>query len=266
VYRKSPNSPWHRPIEWPVSDEDELRVATWREERRTWSWNQEPFDRLSAEWAGLGAPTVFIPRVTVQKLIVDEMGIEETTQALHQYEDTCAAYFAALAVNEARLIDVIANSPIKIINFGDNVHASLLPPRWFEKYVLPAYQWRCDRLRAAGCFTSAHWDGDCKPLLPYARETGLDGIEAITPVPQGDVTLEETKKALGDMFLLDGIPAIFFEPSFDLEVLVECAKRCIDLFAPNLILGISDEISSQGDIERVRTVGDIVAETNAGCS
>jgi hypothetical protein len=84
-------------------------------------------------------------------------------------------------------------------------------------------------------------------------------------MPQGDVSLEETKAALGDMFLLDGIPAIFFEPTFDEQVLIDCAKRCIDLFAPNLVLGISDEISSQGDIERVRVVGEIVDDYNAAC-
>jgi len=54
-----------------------------------------------------------------------------------------------------------------------------------------------------------------RPLLQYAHETGLDGIEAITPRPQGDVTLEEAKEALGDdMFLLDGIPAIYFDKTF----------------------------------------------------
>jgi hypothetical protein len=159
-----------------------------------------------------------------------------------------------------------AASPIRIINFGDNVHAGFLPPRWFERYVLPVYQWRSSRLRSAGCFTCAHWDGDCKPLLRYAQDTGLSGIEAITPVPQGDVTLEETKAALGDMFLLDGLPAVFFEPTYDEQTLIDCTRRCIELFAPNLVLGISDEISSQGDLERVRTVGAIVDEYNATCA
>ena len=74
----------------------------------------------------------------------------------------------------------------------------------FERYVLPAYQRRCELLHAAGKFLHAHWDGDCRPLLKYARDTGLDGIEAITPAPQGDVTLEETKAALGDMAHIQG--------------------------------------------------------------
>lgn len=44
---------------------------------------------------------------------------------------------------------------------------------------------------------------------------------------------------------------------------MECVHKLIDLFAPRLILGISDEISSTGDIERIRLVGRIVEEYNA---
>ena len=176
------------------------------------------------------------------------------------------AYFEALAITQEQLIDVINTSPIEIINLGDNVHAGLLPPRWFRAYVLPVYQRRSMLLHEAGKFVHAHWDGDCKPLLPFARETGLDGIEAITPRPQGDVTLEEVKEALGDMFLLDGIPAVYFDRTYPEQDLIDCARECIDLFAPNLILGISDELSSHGEIERIRLVGDIVDEYNSRVS
>jgi hypothetical protein len=65
------------------------------------------------------------------------------------------------------------------------------------------------------------------------------------------------------MYLIDGLPAIYFDEIFPEEVLVECVHKIIDLFAPNLILGISDEISSTGDIERIRLVGKIVDEYNA---
>jgi len=143
------------------------------------------------------------------------------------------------------------------------VHAGTLSPNLFRKYHLPECQHRCAKLHAAGKFISAHWDGDCGPLLPYAQETGLDGIEAITPEPQGDVTLEQTKKAFGDkLFLVDGIPAIYFDKMFPVETLVACVEKIIELFAPKLVLGISDEISSTGDIERIRIVGDIVNKYN----
>ena len=264
MYRQHPGNPY-RPeaIKWPVSDANEMRVAAWREARRTWSWDQAEYDRVAREWDRLGAATVCMTRVSVQKLYLEEMGVEQAIYALADWPAACEAYFEALALSEARQMDLLAASPIESINFGDNVHAATLSPALFKKYVLPVYRRRCEVLHRAGKFVYAHWDGDCRPLLPFARETHLDGIEAITPEPQGDVTLEETKEALGDIFLLDGIPAVFFDHTFSEQTLADCAKRCIDLFAPNLVLGISDEISSTGDIERIRLVGRIVEDYNA---
>jgi len=263
IYRKSANTNWRMPVKWPISDEAEMKVATWRESRRTWTWDQEAYNRLSVEWQGLGAPSVFVPHVNVQKLYIWDMGVEGAVYALMDYPDTCEAYFEALAENQTRHVELISESPIEIINFGDNIHSDTLSVPLFERYVLPEYQRRCELLHKAGKFVHAHWDGNCRPLLPYAQETGLDGIEAITPLPQGDVTLEETKAGLGDMFLLDGIPAVFFDETFSEQNLIEFTKKVIDLFAPNLILGISDEMSSNGDIERIRLVGEIVDDYNA---
>jgi len=263
IGRKSANSPMERHVKWPVSSEEELKVAIWRTEHRTWEWDQEIHDQVVKEWGHLGAPTIFMPRVNIQDLYINTMGVEAAIYALYDYPDTVRAYFRALDENHDRLMDVINASPIDIINFGDNLHCGTLSPRLFKEYVLPVYQRRCERLHAAGKFVHSHWDGDVKGLLPFAKETGLDGIEAITPKPQGDVTLKEVKQALGDgLFLIDGIPAIYFDETYSVKTLEDCTKRIIDLFAPKLVLGISDEISSTGDIERVRLVSRIVDEHN----
>jgi len=263
VYRISANSPWHMPVKYPIADEAEMRVAAWRESHLTFAWDQATYDRLSDEWARLGAPQLYMPRASIQHLIVDQMGTENTMYAVVDYPATVEAYFEALAVRDERFIEVLDPSPIQIVNFGDNVHAGIVSPRLFEMYLLPVYQRRNALLHAAGKFTHAHWDGDCGPILRYARDTGLDGIEAITPVPQGDVTLEQTREALGEMFLLDGIPAVLFDTTFPEQDLIDCVRKCIDLFAPHLILGISDEISSTGDIERIRVVTQVVDDYNA---
>ena len=266
VTRKTPNNWYHITLKWPVASEEELKVAIWRAENTTWAWDQAAFDRVAAEWGDLGAPTIYLPRVNVQKLYLEDMGVENAIMALHDWPDTVEAYFRALDECHDRAIDVINPSPVEIVNFGDNVHARTLSPKLFRRYVLPAYQHRCERLHSTGKFVCSHYDGETKPLLPLAHETGLDGIEAITPLPQGDVTLEEIKAGLGDdMVLLDGIPAVFFDEEFPVSALEECTHRLIELFAPRLILGISDEISSHGDIERIRVVGRIVDEYNAGC-
>jgi hypothetical protein len=66
---------------------------------------------------------------------------------------------------------------------------------------------------------------------------------------------------LGDLILLDGIPALYFLPEqYSAEGLVERVKQVVDLFHSRLILGISDEIPPDDDIERVQLVGDLVQE------
>jgi hypothetical protein len=191
------------------------------------------------------------------------MGVEEGIFALQDYPDKMEKNFQVLSESHERMIDVINDSPVEVINFGDNVHAGTLSPYLFKKYVLPEYQKRNERLHKANKFTHTHWDGDTKALLPYAKECGFDGIEAVTPKPQGDVSLEEIKKAFGDdLFLIDGIAAVLFEDIYPIEDLIEQTKKVIDLFAPKLILGISDEISSLGSLERVRLVGKIVDDYN----
>ena len=264
VHRRSPNNGGTIHLKWEVETEAELKVATWREENTTWAWDQEQFERSQREVGDLGAPTMYLPRMNVQCLYIEKMGVERGIFALYDWPDTIHAFFRALDACHDRLIDLINPSPIHIINYGENIHAGTLPPDLFLRYHLPSCQHRSERLHTAGKFVYSHWDGDCRPLLPYARETGLDGLEAVTPIPQGDVTLEEVREALGDdMFLLDGLPAVYFDDTFQEEVLVECTHRLIELFAPRLVLGISDELSSTGDIERVRLVKQIVDEYNA---
>lgn len=264
IYRSSPHSRWPEPVKWPIIDEQDMKVAIWRTQRQSWYFNQSLYDQLVRELGDLGAPTTFICHTTIQHLFVKDMGVEAAIYALMDYPALCERYFEALDLKQEKHVDAILDSPIKILNFGDNIHAGVTTPDLFTRYVQPAYLKRCEEIHRAGKWVNSHWDGDVKALLPFARECGLDGIEAITPKPQGDVTLEQAKAGLGeDVFLLDGIPAVYFDATYPEQELIDCAKKCLDLFAPKLILGISDEISATGDIERVRLVGQIVDDYNA---
>ena len=250
----------------PAKTEEDLKVMIWLENNTLWRWNQAHYDNMVAEWGNMGLPSIFVPRVTIQKTIVEVMGVEGTVYGLADFPETMEEFFEASENSVMRMIEVIKDCPLEWINYGDNVHGGVVSPRLFEKYIMPAYLRRNEELHKAGKFTFAHWDGDCKPLLKYARKCGLDGIEAMTPVPQGDVTIDEIKEALGDeVFLVDGIPAILFDEIYPEQQLLDTVQELIDKFAPRLILGISDEMSSTGNIERIKLVRDYVDAYNAKC-
>lgn len=248
---------------WYVNNEEELKILEWVDSRARWSFDMGLFNEIGEEWKGLGAPCMYLPRIGIQHLYIRGMGFINTSYALADYPKSVKKYCEALEYNQEGLIEVINESPIDIINYGDNLHDGYLRPDIFEEYVLPVYQRRGDLLHKGGKFTYSHWDGDVKRILHYAKDCNLDGIEAITPIPQGDVTLAEAKEAMGDMYMVDGIAAILFDDIYTEEQLLEQTREVIDLFAPNLILGISDEISSTGDIERIRLIGDLVNKYNS---
>ena len=249
---------------WWITCEEDINVFIWISEHMDYIWNEDIYWKIYKNWGRKGAPSAWLPRVNIQDLFINTMGIEGGMYALYDHRETIEKYFNALSEEQERFINVLnTQNLVRIINFGDNIHSALTPPDLFKKYILPEYQKRNEHLHKSGKLTSAHWDGNCRQLLQFAHETGLDGLEALTPKPQGDVTLEEIKKGLGDdMILIDGIAAILFDNIYPEEQLIEQVNRIIELFAPRLILGISDEMPSTGNIDRIKLVGSIVDEYN----
>ncbi len=249
----------HHTRKYPVVTPDDMRVMEWKlRHRRAW-FDEVRYAEACAFVGDRAAPSIFIPRVNLMRIVIDFMGFENGLIAFMELPDEIERLIDTINETDDAILDMVAACPIEIVNFGDNVHQVLCPPNLFERWVQPEYVRRNERLHAAGKKTYPHWDGDCGQLLRFARDCGFDGYEAITPVPQGDVTLEEVRDALGDLILLDGIPCTDFLTTEPVESLIENTKKCIECFAPNLVLGISDEISPVGDIERVRLVSEMVA-------
>ena len=251
------------PEKWFVESEDDLKVLIYIQEHTAYSFDKDSLDNCIATIGDTGLPCGMLPRTSIQRLFVEYMGVEGAIHALVDYPDTVEEYFGVCEESDKLCMDAYIESGIEWLNFGDNIHGGILSPKLFVKYILPYYQRRNDYLHKYNIFTHAHWDGDCKPLLPYMKDTGLDGIEAITPIPQGDISLAEAKKAMGDMYMIDGIAALLFDELYPLEMLMNQVKECIDLFPDRLIMGISDELSSTGTLERVKKVADYVNEYNA---
>jgi hypothetical protein len=248
-------------VEHMVKTIEDLKILEYILRARKVEFDWKAYDAGNELLGDRAEPTIYLPRESLQGLIINYMGFETTIYALHDHPIEIERFLEVMEETDDPVYDVVAQSPIRIINFGDNLHAETMPPPLFSKYILPYYQMRSAQLHKAGKFTHAHWDGYLRTLLPFAKETGLDGLEALTPLPQGDVTLEEIKDALGDeLILIDGIPATHFLQQTSYEELEEFTLKVLDMFSPNLILGISDEISPIGDIEKVRLVSQIVAD------
>jgi len=245
-------------IEYPVKSVEDLLILAYVIGHQSFEFDMPLYEAARREVGERAEPIVSVPHLPIQRLIIYYMGFKATVQALWKYPDKVEDFLSILDLSDDIRFKIVGSSPIRIVNFGDNIHHDLVSPPWFRKYVLPYYWRRTRELHEVGKYCTSHWDGRVGKLLSYVRQTGLDGIECLTPQPQGDVTLEEMKEALGDMVLIDGLPATHFLPQVSNAELKAFAEKVLMMFSPRLILGVSDMLPPGGDIEKIRLISEMV--------
>ena len=250
-----------RIAKYPVKTPQDLRVVIDLIEREQYRANPAEFQAAADRVAHRAEPTIFLSSSGFTDLIKWWCGLTDTFYLLADAPEVVEEYLEACDRRDDRLIDAALQLPCRIFNLGDHATNEFTPPPILKRYLLPRWQRIGKRLHQAGRFVHTHWDGNAKLILPYLQETGLDGVEALTPAPMGDITLEEIKAAVGDkMICLDLLPAIHFLPEYTTQEVLDFAKKVIDMFAPRLILGVSDEISQVGQIEKIEAVSQLVDE------
>lgn len=251
----------YRISEFPVKTVKDLHVVTDIVNRQQFRANPDAF-HIAAKAVGQRAePSIGLSSSGFTQLIKDWCGLPETYYLLQDHPAEVEAYLEACDRRDDRLIDAALKLPCRIFNLGDHANNEFTPPPILKKYMIPRWQHISDRLHSEGRFVHSHWDGNSLLMLPLLRETCLDGVEALPPAPMGDMTLEQIKNAVGDkIVVLDILPAIDFLPNRPLSEVLEFTRRVIDMFAPRLILGISDEISQIGQIEKVEAISELVDE------
>jgi hypothetical protein len=238
---------WRR-IEFPAKAPADLKALRWLLARQSVRFDPAIYAASSAAIGDRGEAHFWVPKSPYFAMAQVYMKYEDFVYALADCPREMEETFKVIdATYDPLYADLTRPGPLRIVNFGENVAMAYLSIEYFERYVLPWYEARAAQLRAAGVFTHVHIDGYFRPLLPYLASLPFDGLEALTPTPQGDVTIEEMREYIGDKILLDGIPAVLFLNHYPLEALQECVEKIVKSFHPRLVLGVSDEFPEGAD-------------------
>jgi hypothetical protein len=246
------------PTEYPIKSLDDIKIMEYILENTYCSFSNKNFIKAERQFRDLGVVSTYLSHSPFQKLITELMGFSRTILFLKRYPRQIENFMNVLEDWDDLLYREIIHTPIKIINFGENIDGNLSPPHYFEKYLIPYYQKRVKQIHQSDKFCHIHIDGSLRDLLPFLEELPFDGIEALTAYPQGDVSLQEIKDSIGNKILLDGIPSVLFLPQYSNDYVKSYTKDVIELFYPNLILGVSDELSPNGEISKIELIADIV--------
>jgi len=205
VYKKG------RLIKFPVESIDDLRILKniWKNARYV---EPDGFEKAyAAAEEKIGDSGIFVP-VTgispVQQLLQMDMGMVNFYYLLQDYPEEMEELFDILHNCRKREYEFFASrTPGPAVIALENTSSTLTSPAIYRRYSLGHMQEFVNIMHRYGKKAVIHMCGLLKNLLPSIKETGLDGINGLTPPPIGDTSFELSLDALGeDLIILGGCP------------------------------------------------------------
>lgn len=160
-------------------------------------------------------------------------------------------------------LDAVVASDAIVVAWGGNYDRDLTWPPFFEAHIALWLRRVADGLHDAGKMLQTHADGENDGLLHFYEACGVDVIESVCPAPMTSLTLRQLRAGVGDRVTIwGGVPSVALLPdamdgdTFDRyldDLLTEVADT------QRLILGVSDNVPPDADMERLRRLRDRLA-------
>lgn len=176
----------------------------------------------------------------LQSLVSDIMGTETFSYEWMDNRDLVLECVDALAATARRIYPIIADGPLRYVNYGGNVVPTIIGRQAFRDLYLPHYREAATILQQAGKRVGTHLDADNTLIMSDVPESGLDYIEAYDP-GMGP-SLGDALRAWPGMVLWINWPsAAHLGTEEDVR---ETTRRLIREAAPGdrLIIGITEDI------------------------
>ncbi len=219
------------PVNHPVNNLEELRTLRCLWETTYYVEAGEDWEirccRADETIGASGIYAHFIPSSPVQRLLEYEMGLVNFYTLLHDQQAEMEALLEVMQTRWLESVEILARrTPAQVIIPVENTSTTLISPALYARYSLPQIQAFVQIAHDHGKKAVLHMCGWLKNILPYLKETGLDGIHALTPPTVGDTPFELAMEALGERVTLMGIldGTVFHDPrttASDLSALLD---------------------------------------------
>lgn len=251
-----------------VKTREDLAVLRYIFEHATFVPDYEEAARRHALVQDLGVVLCYLPKSPFMQLTALLAGIESVVGLWMEARDE---FEAALAVIEQKSDEAAAlalASPAECLMIPENLSSEVVGKRFFERY-LRGYQEKWNAaIRAAGKYSFVHLDGTTRGLIRELASTGFRVIEAVTPKPVGDITMQEMAERVEPTrqpgqppcVLWGGVPGVYFTDLVSDEEFDRHVREVLGLMVtePRFVLGVADQVPPDGLRRRVARVVELV--------
>jgi hypothetical protein len=175
-----------------------------------------------------GLPLLAVDRTAWQQLWVQWVGIEDLSYHFAEHEDRLMRTVGLLEKRERAIMDCACKMCPEFVDIPDNITASMIGPEKFQRFCIPIYRELSERLAETGALAFCHMDGNLKPLWDKIGQSGLGGLDSMSPPPDNDTSVGEAHAMWPNMRICINFPS------------------SVHLMAPERIRKHTREILSQG--------------------
>jgi hypothetical protein len=255
---------------WPivhhmVQNVTDLKVIRYIFEHVSYSARWDAFEQVDRFVGDIGLPLVQVPYTGMGFLISRYAGVEQTVMLAADHPEEIEQTVAAINAAHEKVTRLMADGPSQVLFHSDNLSSDVQSPRWFERYSGAYYRRMAEIAHQYGKPLVTHIDGRLRGLLRATAERGIDGADAVTPAPWGDLTPQQCRDEAGPKLVLSGgVPPSSFSPQVPLRAFDKQIEAWLDLRhqSPALIIAPGDQLPPDGELERVtRLVQATIAAT-----
>jgi uroporphyrinogen-III decarboxylase len=243
----------------PVEDLDDVRV---RLRQMVNEFTEEKMDLLRQ--ARERVPTRFVasaPGGITMNTYTALRGRERSMMDFYDRPDFVHAVMDMQAEAIIQRAEKLLTTGIDALYIGDPAaSASLISPRHFERFCLPAYQKFCRHFRDRGVLIYIHICGNSDPILEMMADSGAHTIEPLDPL--GGVSVADAKRRVGSrVSLMGGVNTLTLSQGTPEQVRSEAIQKCVEGGPHGYILAAGDMIPPETPLENLQAMVDVALKS-----
>ena len=194
------------PVKFPVDSIEAVRLyrAMWENASYRCHDDTDTLATLDELLGADGVVTRFWGPSTIPRLLEIDMGAQNFYYLLADYPDEMDGLISTMHEREVEAFRWLAAGPWDSATLIENTSTYYISPRVYARYNMPHQREFVDLVKAAGKAALLHMCGHVRDLLPLIKETGCDGIHALTPPPTGNTVWEEALDVIGEDLVIIG--------------------------------------------------------------
>jgi len=209
---------------------------------------------------GIAAPTA--NPSPVQDFLQFEMGVAGFAYNLFDHPREMEQLMEAKHEKMKEMYEAMAASPAQVIMACENTSTTMISPDIYQRYSMKHMKDFADIVHKHNKTAMVHMCGLVHDILPFFKETGADGIDALCPPPMGDTEYDYAFSVLGDDVVILGSihPSLWVNvPKSEVEANIKVFLTD-DLLDRNFVFCIGADGRSDVSLERFNMVGEIMQD------